>query len=76
MPGKLAPYEHDVIEMRVQGVTYNKIYECICKKGYSGIGASLKVFMQKERTHLKSLSKTENEPVKYIPRKYLCQLIC
>ena len=33
------------------------------------------MFMQKERTHLKSLSKNENEPVEYIPRKSLCQLI-
>ena len=31
--------------------------------------------MQKERTHQKSLSKNENEPVEYIPRKCLCQLI-
>lgn len=62
-------------EMRAQGVTYNKIHECICKKGYVGTVASLRVFMQKERTHPKSLSKNENEPVEYIPRKCLCQLI-
>jgi predicted transcriptional regulator len=72
---KLAPYEQDVIEMRAQGVTYNKIHEYICKKGYSGTIASLRVFMQKERTHLKSLSKNEKEPVEYIRRKCLCQLI-
>lgn len=75
MPGKLAPYEQEVIEMRAQGITYKKIHECICEKGYTGTIASLRVFMQKERTHLKSLSKNENEPVEYIPRKSLCQLI-
>jgi len=31
--------------------------------------------MQKERTHQKSIAKTENEPAEYIPRKCLCQLI-
>lgn len=75
MAGKLAPYEQAVIEMRAHGTTYNKIHECICKKGYTGTVASLRVFMQKERTHQKSISKNESEPVEYIPRKCLCQLI-
>ena len=47
-PGKLAPYEQTVIEMRAKGITYNKIHEYICNKGYSGTVASLRVFMQKE----------------------------
>ena len=29
----------------------------------------------KERTHQKSVSKNETEPVEYIPRKFFCQLI-
>ena len=70
MPGKLAPYEQDVITMRSKGVTYKKIHEHICQKGYTGTIASLRVFMQKERTHQKSLSKNETEPVEYIPRKF------
>lgn len=74
-PGKLAPYEQTVIEMRAKGITYNKIHEYICNKGYSGTVASLRMFMQKERTHIKSISKNENGPVEYIPRKYFCQLI-
>lgn len=73
--GKLAPYEQTVIEMRAKGITYNKIHEYICNKGYSGTVASLRMFMQKERTHIKSISKNENGPVEYIPRKYFCQLI-
>lgn len=74
-PGKLAPYEQDVIQMRAKGITYVKIHEHICAKGYTGTVASLRVFMQKERTHQKNVSQKENEPVEYIPRKYLCQLI-
>lgn len=74
-PGKLAPYEQTVIEMRAKGITYNKIHEYICNKGYSGTVASLRMFMQKERTHIKSITKNENGPVEYIPRKYFCKLI-
>lgn len=75
LPGKLAPYEQDVIEMRSKGITYVKIHEYIIQKGYSGTVASLRVFMQKERTHRQSMAKQENEPVEYIPRKFMCQLI-
>lgn len=53
MPGKLAPYEQEVIELRSKGVTYVKIHEYISQKGYTGTVASLRVFMQKERTHQK-----------------------
>lgn len=74
-PGKLAPYEQEVIEMRAKGITYQKIHEHICEKGYTGTVASLRVFMQKERTHQRKLSDKEKEPVEYIPRKFLCQLI-
>lgn len=75
MPGKLAPYEQEVIAMRSKGITYRKIHEHICEKGYTGTITSLRVFMQKERTHQKSLSKNKTEPVEYIPRKFFCQLI-
>ena len=38
--------------------------------------ASLRVFMQKERTHQKSISSAvQTETVDFIPRKCLCQLI-
>ncbi|MFT3985484.1 MAG: transposase [Lachnospiraceae bacterium] len=76
MAGKLAPYEQDVIEMRSQGITYKKIHEYICHKGYTGTIASLRVFMQKEITHQKSITAAEQTgAVEYIPRKCLCQLI-
>ena len=75
LPGKLAPYEQEVIEMRSKGITYTKIHEYITQKGYTGTVASLRVFMQKERTHQNSIIKQENTPVEYIPRKTMCQLI-
>ena len=33
------------------------------------------MFMQKERTHQRSISKNITERVEYIPRKLFCQLI-
>lgn len=75
LSGKLAPYEQEVIEMRSKGITYKKIHEHICSKGYSGTVASLRVFMQKERTRQKEAHKNETEAADYIPRKCLCQLI-
>ena len=69
LPGKFAPCEQEVITMRSKGVTYQKIHEHICQKGYTGTVASLRMFMQKERTHKKSLSKNDTEQVGYIPRK-------
>lgn len=75
MPGKLAPYEQYVMEMRSKGITYVKIHEYICSKGYTGTVASLCMFMQKERTHLQSIAKQGEEAVEYIPRKFMCQLI-
>lgn len=60
--------------MRAQGMTYAKIHEIVTQKGYSGTVASLRVFMQKERTHMRTISTHDNNN-EYIPRKCLCQLI-
>ncbi len=73
--GDLAPYEQTVIQMRAQGITYAKIHEYICKNGYSGTISSFRVFMQKERTHRRTVSSKTSEPVEYIPRKYMIQFI-
>ncbi len=62
MPDKLAPYEQEVINMRSKGITYKKIHEHICEKGYTGTVASLRMFMQKERTHKRSLVTNVAEP--------------
>ncbi|MHC1719242.1 MAG: transposase [Clostridiaceae bacterium] len=75
MPDKLAPYEQDVISMRAQGITYTKIHEDICSRGYQCTVASLRVFMQKERTHQKAVCEKNSLPTEYIPRKFMCQLI-
>ena len=48
IPGKLAPYEKDVIELRSQGLTYPQIHKILCEKGYTGSVASLRMFMQKD----------------------------
>ena len=52
IPGKLAPYEKEVIELRSQGLTYPKIHNILCGKGYTGSVASLRMFMQKERMRM------------------------
>lgn len=75
LPGKLAPYEKEVLELRAQGIRYVKIHELISAKGYTGSVASLRMFMQKERLHMKASMTVENQAVEYIPRKFLCQLI-
>ena len=35
-PGKLAPYEKEIIELRSKGLTYARIHEHIAQKGYTG----------------------------------------
>ena len=52
-PGKLAPFEKEVIAMCSQGITYDKIHKTICNKGYTGTVASLRVFMQRERENIR-----------------------
>lgn len=47
LPGKLAPFEKEVIELRSKGLTYSRIQEIIAEKGYTGSVASPRAFMQK-----------------------------
>ena len=75
IPGKLAPYEREVIELRSKGLTYPKIHDIICKKGYTGSVASLRMFMQKERTRMYEQNETEKPHSEYVQRKSLCQLV-
>lgn len=67
--------EEEIIELRSKGLTYARIHEHIVQKGYTGTVASLRVFMQKKRTHQKNISPNETVPVEYIPRKTMCHLI-
>lgn len=65
-----------MISLRAKGVTFCKIHEFICSKEYTGSVASVGVFIQKERCHMKRESGPENtEAFGYFPRKILCQLI-
>lgn len=75
IPGKLAPYEKEVIELRSQGITYPQIHKIISAKGYSGSVASLRMFMQKERARRKQQDEQSNSSSEFIQRKSLCQLI-
>ena len=72
IPGKLAPYEKDVIELRSRGLTYPQIHKILCEKGYTGSVASLRMFMQKERSRMREQDNPQSE---FIQRKSLCQLI-
>lgn len=75
LPGKLAPYEKDVIELRSQGLTYPKIHKILCEKGYTGSVASLRMFMQKERNRMQEQEEHRKPRSEFIQRKSLCQLI-
>ncbi len=75
IPGKLAPYEKDVIELRSQGFTYPQIHKVLCEKGYTGSVASLRMFMQKERSRMREQQEQDKPQSEFIQRKSLCQLI-
>ncbi|WP_411682701.1 ISL3 family transposase [Clostridium thailandense] len=75
IPGKLRPYENQVLELRSQGYTYQKIHDIISEAGYNGSVASLRMFMQKERAHAKSRSENVQNQKEYVQRKSLCQLV-
>ena len=74
-PGKLAPYEQTVIELRSQGHTYQAIFDIITAEGYRGSLASLRMFMQKERKHAQTQNAIISQTVDFVQRKSLCQII-
>lgn len=75
IPGKLSPYEKDVIELRSKGLTYPQIHKILRERGYTGSVASLRMFMQKERTRMHSQEEPDKNPSEFVQRKSLCQLI-
>ena len=80
IPGKLAPYEAEVIKLRSEGLTYPNIHKIITEKGYKGSVASLRMFIQKERIRNEAhLSQQETcsdyQSKEYIQRRSLIQLI-
>lgn len=73
--GKLTPYEKEVIELRSQGLTYSQIHKILYKKGYTGSVASVRMFMQKERTRMHEQKEQYKPQSEFIQRRSLCQLI-
>ena len=62
-------------KMALAGYPYPQIHKIICKKGYTGSVASLRMFMQKERTRMYEQNETEKPHSEYVQRKSLCQLV-
>lgn len=80
IPGKLAPYETEVIRLRSEGMTYPAIHKIITAKGYSGSVASLRMFIQKEKIRNQAaLSQDETcsdyHPKEFVQRKSITQLV-
>lgn len=75
IPGKLAPYEKEVIELRSKGLTYPQIHKILSEKGYTGSVACLRIFMQKERTRMHNQEEYNKPQSEFVQRKSLCQLI-
>src|SRR5699024_8579773 len=71
IPGKLAPYEKDVIELRSKGLTYPQIHKILSEEGYTGSVASLRMFMQKKR-HESIVRKNRIKPHRNSFRGNLC----
>jgi len=76
-PGKLTPYEEEVVDVRSKGKTYDEIYHVISQKGYSGSIAAIRMYMQKERAHRNTVTGASDKAEKndYIYRKSLSQLV-
>lgn len=69
------PYEKDVIELRSQWLTYPQIHKILCRKGYTGSVAFLRMFMQKERSKMREQGEQDKPQSEFIQRKSLCQLV-
>lgn len=59
-----------------RGKTYEEIQQTISKQGYSGSVAIIRMFMQKERAHMKASKGKNIKTIKeYVYRKTLTQLV-
>lgn len=73
-PGPLAPYRDEILTLRSQKITYEKITDIIREKGYSGSVAALRVFVSKEKRIAKDLLK-DKEPHEFIDKKWIIKLL-
>ena len=53
--GKLEPFRAEVLQMRLEGVTYCEIHQRIKEKGYAGTQDAIRGFMSKEQRIQKDL---------------------
>ena len=74
--GKLEPFRAEVLQMRLDGITYREIHQRIKEKGYSGTKDAIRGFISKERRIQRDLqSITNGDPQEYIDKKWLIRLL-
>lgn len=75
-PGKLSSFRNEVISLRSKGTTYKDIYTFLCKKGYTGSEAAIRMFMAKEKRLQKDLKDYDGVgSTEIIERKWLLKLL-
>ena len=72
-PGKLAPYEKEISELRFKGLIYTRIHEYIAQKGYTGTFAFLRVSNSERANTPENISQNEAVLIEYIPCKTMYQ---
>lgn len=72
-PGPLSPYRNEILTLRAQGITYEKITETLRQRGYSGSVAVLRKFVSKEKRIARDLLK-DKEPYELIDKKWMSNL--
>lgn len=73
-PGPLSPYRNEILTLRAQGITYEKITETLRQRGYSGSIAALRMFVSKEKRIARDLLKNK-EPYELIDKKWIIKLL-
>ena len=71
----LKKYYSEILEKRLEGMSYKQIHEIISSKGYKGTIASLRVFMSKERRVMNDYLKDNKTIAETIERKWIEQLL-
>ena len=74
--GKLEPFRAEVMQMRLEGITYREIHQKLKEKGYLGTQDAIRGFMSKEQRIQRDLqSITDGDPQEYIDKKWLIRLL-
>lgn len=72
--GPLSPYRDEILILRAQGITYEKITETLRQRGYSGSVAALRMFVSKEKRIARDLLK-DKEPYELIDKKWIIKFL-